>query len=724
MDTGRKIPSNNSDRNIGVIIGIVIFGLLFIFIIVVFVAFAISDRVNTPSTNPVETGNFLSPCTTTPCNDGLVCDGTNFICKYGTGNVCNNSADCVTGLICSGICATGPTGGLNELCPCDANYSCVTLENNVNICKGNGGATCGTGSDCVSLICENTGICATGSPNSFPCTANQSCASQNCSNGFCQDQGVTTGSQGASCVDACFGPGVTGAVCNNGTGMPLLTCLCLDGIDEPGTCVIANQGILTTCSPISACGEGLNCLDINANTCTGGSPSCTGCACICIFPYNNVNMEPADEVCISGMTAGVNDICVNDIGLGCDADGLCFNNSCNGNSVVTVYQFIGGTPDNTFTSGTTFTGATQTSILFGFTGPTGIVTPYKMFANSTPTIDTIYLVDYTQGLLSVQYNVSSRSAGPWTQLIPFTTTSTTGGVTTTRTLIDAGFNGTNFIVAFQESITGGTGITGTNDTVYIGTNINNLTQFNVLSGGGFNGLPGTQYTSNNSPLSINYIDISPANDVSTGNDVLISINGTIYVKPLSDTTYNIGIIFGGTSNGRQMTGLTGPARFYFDIIENPSGTGPIVCPESGNPNSPIQCPSVNNIAFVGPFQTFGETGPAEMLDQALQFSGNAAGVGQPVDRFGNIVQYRVFDFDIFSPTSQNFGSSGTTGITGMHSSTITMLNNAYIGDNFIDTMVAASNDGSTTLFPYRIGTTSRSTVTNNNLYILSIASCN
>ncbi|CAH6419496.1 Hypothetical protein HVR_LOCUS676 [uncultured virus] len=717
-------PHDESYRNIGIIVGIVIFLLLFAFIIIAFIAFGISDPVTTPSTPPVETGEFLSPCTTTSCQPSLVCDGINFTCKFGTGSVCNDFTDCVTGLICSGLCATGAVGGLNELCPCDSGYLCVPIQGGLTVCKGIGGTNCGTGADCVSFICEG-GICATGAPNSFPCTINETCASQNCSIGFCQPQGVITGSQGAACAGECFGQGITGAVCSSGTGMVPLTCVCLDGSNNPGTCVVANQGILTTCSPMSACGNGLECLDIDANTCTGGSPSCTGCACICVFPYDNPNAQAAG-ICIAGMTAGINDLCVNDPGLGCDSGGLCFGNSCNGNSVMSIYQFIGNTGGNTgsiYTTGVLFAGATETNILFGFTGPTGIITPYKMFATSNSSVDTIYLIDYTQGLLTVQYNVGSGSASAWTQLLPYTNTTTIGGVTTTKTLIDASFNNNTFIVSFQETVTGGgTGaVTGTNDTVYTGSSINNLAPFNVLSGGQFTGLPGTQYTSGGVALSIDYIDISPANDVSSGGDTLISINGTIYVKQQSDTTYNIGVIAGGPLNGQQMTGLTGPARFYFDVIENSGAPGSPVCPEPGTGDSPVQCPSVNNIAFVGPFQSFSGTEPPEMYDQVLQFSGNIAGVGQPNDRFtGNTVQYHVFDFSIFSPTG---GIAGASGISGMPGSTITMLVDAYVGSTFISTMVAASNSGTTTVFPYRIGPTARSVATNNNLYILSIASC-
>src|SRR5690606_23014446 len=106
--------------------------------------------------------------------------------------------------------------------------------------------------------------------------------SNNCNNGFCQPQGIITGSQGAACTDGCFGIGVTGAVCDNTPGSTPLTCVCLNGSNNPGTCVIANQGILSICDALSNCANDLICLDSEAKNCTGGSSG----NCVCVFPYD------------------------------------------------------------------------------------------------------------------------------------------------------------------------------------------------------------------------------------------------------------------------------------------------------------------------------------------------------------------------------------------------------------------------------------------------------
>jgi len=686
------------------IIGIVIFLLLFLFIGVVFIAIAISDRDNNTS-NSVQTGTFLSSCTTSSCNNGLICDGTNFTCRFPAGAPCSEFSDCVTGLICSGLCAAGATGSLNNLCPCSTGYQCILQENNLTLCKGSGGTTCGVDSDCVSALCE-AGICATGAPNGFPCTLDIECSSFNCNIGFCQPFGATTGVIGSACSGNCVT--FDGAICNNGPGMIPLACECLDGIGAPGTCVTAEQGILASCSQFAACGVSLVCYNAVANICTG-----TGSACICVFPYDDPNIQATGGICISGMTVGFANECFNNNRLGCDIGGQCINTSCGGQSVVAKYNF-----SNLFDTNlqTAFIGATQTSILPAFSGPIGIIQPYKLFSTSNGVVDTIYLVDSLQGLLSIQYDTNLNIIlSPWIINIPHITTIVIGTTTIQRVLIDVGYNGFIFLVAFDETVVG---TTIQNDTVYSGVNLTNLTPFNVLSGPGFTGLTGTQYTTGGVALSIDYIDISQANDAEPiGNDVLISINGTIYVKQNFFTTYSIGIIIGGPLNGTTMSGLTGPARFYFDNTENAQGSGPPLCPGIGQDN-PIQCQSYKNIAFVGPFTSFSATGTMMSFDQVLQFSGNIASVAIPSDRFDS-VQYKVFDFSIFSPTNGTI-----SGATGMQGAGVIMLANAFTSAGIlIDTVVAGIFGGATTIFPYRIGNSSRSVATANAFYIISTGSC-
>lgn len=694
-----------SDENIGYIIGIVIFLLLAIFVIVIFIAWAMTDNSSITNLIPIESGTFLSPCTTQSCNQGLICDGTSFLCKLGTGSQCSDFTDCATGLVCSGICATGPTGGLNQLCPCKEGFLCTQAGNLLTICKGAGGTPCQNNSDCASGLCEQSFIgefvCAAGAPNAFPCSMNSQCASLNCNNGFCQNLGVITGTLGSACAKSqCVG--YTGAQCASSFDNPL-TCECLDGSGEPGTCVAVTQGVISVCSPLRSCAQDLVCFDTFARECNDGE---TGC--LCLFPYTDVNTLATGSTCINGMsTVGSLNSCFNNSSLGCDSGGLCSSGLCNGPSVLAVYRF--GKVDDV-NMGIRYVGATTTEIQSATIGPTGIIQPHKMFATSGVVNDTIYLVDSLQGFLSIVYDPFAETPiTPWIQLIPSTSTTTVGNTTTTKKLIDVGYNGTNFLVAFDETVTGTGGFTLQNDTVYIGTSPNNLIPFNVQTQ--FVGLTGTQFTTTGTPLSINYIDISRANDISPGNDVLISFNGTIYIKQSTQTLYDIGIIQGGPMNGQSMMGLTGPARFYFDNIQNIGGTGSPICPEtSSDSDNPIQCPSYYNTSFVGPFTGFG----GGNYDQVLQFSGNVAGIADPIDRFEETVhiQYRVFDYSIFS-----------TSPAGMTEGGVIMLTNVFLNNVFIDNMVVLSFGGNTTPIPYRISNTSRSAASGNAYYVISIGSC-
>ena len=676
----------------GIIIGIVIFALLAIFVAAVIAGWYLSDK---PTNAPIplsSPGGFLSPCTTNPCNTGLACDGSTFVCKLIAGAPCDDFTDCANGLVCSGLCATGATGGLNQLCPCNPGFLCTQQEGGLTLCKGGGGTPCQNNTDCASELCQSNGVCAAGSPNAFPCTSDSQCGSQNCSNGFCQNNGIVTGTLGAACANSSCVT-FTGASCNSTPTEPL-SCQCINGPGQPGTCVAATQGIISICSTLRACATDLVCFDMFAQGCDSGD---TGC--LCLFPYTDANTLATGSNCIAGMSP-VGSECFNSNALGCDSGGMCAASVCGGAPVLAVYRF--GRPDISNLR-TNYVGATNTTIA-PIPGPSGNISPHKLFSESAGNIDTIYLVDNLQGLLSLQYNPIAMSVvTPWTVLIPHTTTATTGGVTTTKTLIDAGYNGTNFLIAFDEVVTGG----GRNDTVYIGTGPTNLVPFNVQSGPG---ITGTQYTTDGVALSIDYIDISRANDVSPGNDALISVNGTVYIKQSAEPRYSIGVIQGGPMNGNTMTGVTGPARFYFDNTENPSGTGPAICPQTGNSNNPIACPSYYNVSFVAPFRGFG----GGSYDQVMQFSGNVAGIADPIDRFEETVhvQYRVFDYSIYSPVPG-----------GMLQAGIIMLTSAFLNGTFIDNMVVLSLGGNTTPVPYRISPTSRSVASANAFYVISLSSC-
>lgn len=714
------------DSSAELLVGIIIFIILILFIVVIIAAlYATSPITVTPNPN-YQTGRFLAPCTASTCNTPLICDGVSFTCRLPSGSPCIDYTDCATGLICSGRCTDGPTGGPGQFCPCNPGYLCVPdPSSGYTICLGAGDTPCGTGEECVSGVCDN-GFCLAGAPVGYPCKQDLACDSGNCSlgrtgaTGYCQAEGITTGTVGAACNDTpCLGftGGVMGAPCLGTLDAPL-ECFCTTpGV--AGVCITESQGILSTCSPFSACiHDLLVCYGTGGISCTDSTQSCA-----CFFNYNNPN-EPIDGACIPGMEA-VGTVCLNSSGLGCSLDSMCASQNCGGASVMAFYQFTD--PTTGLTDGVAFPGAITASILPAFPGPAfgPTVSPYKMFGISNGPLDTIYLVDHVQGFLSIDYNPSTRASTEWTQHFPYLQTSTIGTSTSQKTLIDVGFNDTTFLVAFNEILTdSGTGPTGNNDTVYTWDG-NNFTLYNFQAG---SGIPGTQYENGtNRPLQIDYLDLSGPNALSPGNDVLIAggtgtTSGNVFVLDVRQgaTKYTLSRIAGGASGiaGTPMVNLVGPIQFYFNDTYNSDGTGGNVCgATAGNQNFQSACPSLYNIAFGGTFRSFQSSGSTPAIPDALQFSGSVAGIGLPLDPFGKLT-YRVYDYSIYSPRT-----SDPPGMTGMTFATIVILASAYQGTVFLQNVVALSYQGATTILPYNVSSTDRCVATANGFYILSRGSC-
>src|SRR5436853_7012000 len=342
-----------------IIIGNIIFILLAVFIAAAFIGYAISHRTPPINTIPVQVGAFLSSCTTTSCSTDLICDANSFVCKRPVNSPCNDFTDCAFGLICSGLCATGTTGNLNQLCPCNPGFLCTSESNGLTLCKGASGTSCITNADCASDLCTPNG-CAGGLPNSAPCTTNSQCGSNNCNNGFCQNPGIITGTQGAACSGSCIAI-VGGAICNSTPTVPLI-CQC-SAPNQPGTCILPSQGILSLCSPITLCTNDLICFTPTANICQSGN---TGCQCY--FPYTDPNaLAIPGGLCIGGMSSR-NNICFNNLGFGCSSGNMCISSFCNNPSVLAVYNFTVSTPTGSLDLLTNYIGATST-FLNGVTGP-------------------------------------------------------------------------------------------------------------------------------------------------------------------------------------------------------------------------------------------------------------------------------------------------------------------------------------------------------------------
>jgi len=622
-----------------------------VIIIILLVFFGWGQAGNSiPPLPAVIEGNFLASCISVPCQNQYTCDGITYQCKLQDGEFCTNGASCSNGSFCSGRCVPeySSIGGLNDYCPCDNLYTCILQTDGYRTCKGGGGAPCTNNLDCAGASCNaDTGLCRSGRGVSLPCLLNTDCLSLNCNDGFCQN-GQTTGQLGSACASPCVP--YTGSVCAGG-----LSCLCNNGEFTPGTCVAATQGLLDICTSSLLCSGDLSCYGNSGGLCSG-----TG-TCSCIF--NNPNPNVPEGFCISDMTL-VGDECLNNSNLGCDTGGLC-TTTCGGASVVTAYSFSRGDVNlrNNFPT------ATITTVSRAFPGP-GVITPYKMFTTSNGDIDTIYLVDHNLGLWSIQYDaITATVVSPWIELIPYSMTIGNR----TLTLIDAGYNGVYMIVAFSETVG-----TVTADTVYTFGD-GELTPFNVTTG-----LPGTQYFETTA-LSIDYIDISPSNPNSSGDDVLIGTAGAVYRKLSSSSTYIRATVVGGPNNGVPITYVAGPPRFYFDI--------------NGS--------SANNISFVGTITPV----DVSTLPQALQFSGSVAGFAAPVDPAG-VTLFGVYDYDIHSPDIGGMAHSGTIMLCRI-------LNGAETGNN----VVALSYGGSVAFVPQQVGTSSKSAATASTYYVISTGSC-
>lgn len=575
-----SLPQRPPDTNEGIIIGIVIFLLLSVFIVIILV-YAFSGPTVQPPTTPT-LSYFLDSCANITCATGLSCDGSTFTCRYTQGMTCNLYSDCSTGLICSGRCVPGDNiGGLDQYCPCNPPFICTTdPTTGYRICKGGASAPCTQNADCSSYTCVTslgapcTGsncTCLGGLSNASPCSQNVECASNNCNQGFCQPKNVTTGTKGASCAGTCIP--TAGAPCT-----APLNCSCTNGQNAPGICVTAPSGLTDSCSSTSSCSSSLICYN------TSGSACGTGTICSCEFPYTDPNVPPVNVPCISGMVGFTG--CNNGPGLGCSSSSHCYaTNKCSGPPTLTTYKFSA--------TGLDFTSSYQTS-LTGFTGSLSVViNPHKLFSISDGPTDSIYLVDYNNGFLSMQYDpVTHTVLQPWITLIPYSSSY--------GTLIDVTPNGYSFFfIVFYYN--------GYYVVYEWDIDNNNYTVFNSQTG---MGPPGTQYDTHRNPISINYIS-------STFGSVALTSTSNIYVKPDGFDYY---------SGSAGISGLVGPAKYY----QYTGSTG-----------------SYRDIAYIGYY--------SNIQPQILTFYGAASTYIVPIDPY-NELYYSVLDYDLtgdFSDTGSN-----------------------------------------------------------------------
>ena len=200
-------------------IGIIILIFICIIIFVILWIYMLKKEPVPPPIIPVTKAYFGMRCVTDEkyiinspyeyvpqtCADGLVCSGYNGIngyCKKPIGEKCSSLAECInTAKVCSTVCASDFSGGLNQL-PTNGvcNTGLILVDGICKIDVGHDGCTkdkdCSQGT-CIKNIGAN--FCLIKKYNLSSCTNNYDCISNNCSKGFCQNKSINTGDLNAQC---------------------------------------------------------------------------------------------------------------------------------------------------------------------------------------------------------------------------------------------------------------------------------------------------------------------------------------------------------------------------------------------------------------------------------------------------------------------------------------------------------------------------------------------
>jgi hypothetical protein len=532
-------------------------------------------------------------------------------CKHPVGAPCNQKLDCAQpadgiDVYCSGICVTGPHGKLDEYCPCNDNNTCVDIGG-THLCKLRGDELCTNDGQCASGFCSKSigGRCAHGSPNSYPCTSNMECTYRNCSNGFCQNPGVTTGNVGSACSGTCLN--VNGATCTAENSV----CVCGNDTDPSnlpaGTCSLTSQGIYQICTPTSLCLPFLSCYTSSGTLCD------TGDNCLCSTHYEDPNLLNPNQKCITGMSSTTNG-CANNDNIVCDRSVQCVG-TCTGEGRVTKI-FIPST--DKLAPSTFFIGANSLALV-NITSPQDLTGNLSIFGTSiSTTLDVVY---YGGTSLYVQFQ---NNTGPnfFQKLVSTYVNNDIAYSFVTGCIYVAGVN----ILVVMKAVTA----TNTYYPVYLIPWVNATDPltgtpltFAQLTANPYNntlaidGITGIQF-SNTVPLKIDYIDRTT---MSNSDVVMITSNSTGYIKEANTNNYVIATIVGGIYNGEPLTGIQSKVLFYTDVM--------------GNNNT--------NFSFVK------ESNPV------ISFSGALAGFTGPNDIFGHIM-YSVYDYSIFSKNGVVAGS--------------------------------------------------------------------
>ena len=330
----------------GVIIGIITLGVVLFLLAVIFYMMSREstpeiENPNPPPVIPAIPSALLYACTQdSDCESGLKCDEYLRECRVKNGGSCFQASDCLSGSYCSGVCVNKSTlsnavsGISNDPCPCRYGFECVAdLQNPaLNVCLKFEGVECTQGSECVSGRCGSDGKCAELLGNSTACQGDSQCEEENCSLGYCQAQGTTTGDEFAACRAG--GPGCDeGFVCSSG-----------------GVCVPAISGLLYTCNDSVGCPLYYDCYRIPSTDKNGNYPDpgstdgfkeCLSgdLTCGCLYRYDTSTGQPTPnqastlEACGSGFVYD-NGECLPMTGQSCGAGGRCANGGTCGDKKV------------------------------------------------------------------------------------------------------------------------------------------------------------------------------------------------------------------------------------------------------------------------------------------------------------------------------------------------------------------------------------------------------
>ena len=762
--------TKSTTKKINNILYIIIFLIIIFFIVIIIVTwYSTNNNYNTNDVN-TEVGLFLSPCSDNPCQDGLICDSSALICKKDYGSSCDNFFDCATDLFCSGICVNGSTGSFDEFCPCIPNGDniCVIVDNTTNEtrCLLKQGQYCEDNNQCASFNCLNN-KCQIASINSFPCLGNSDCTSGNCNNNFCQENRITS-QIGSFCQgktpDICYPstrlpPGYTsGAQCDS---EQKLTCVCDDGTNNnAGICKSLNNGVSNVCNNLSLCSSQLQCSSaINLNICDNITD------CICQFNVDP-NILNSNTSCIGGMTLSSDlKTCKNNMGLGCSSSNptICTNSVCNMTiPVLSMYKFNNST--------NIFNNSTNTSIIPIASDNTNLtyqLSPITMFSISYNAIDTIFLVDDNNGLLSLLNDTTrlpTPTNNPWNILLSKDSSQKTP-IVYQRLLKYVAYNGIFWLFLFS---TQETSTSTSYDAVFWTDTIvsGNSRLPNIISMFGaqpryYNSSdaskPGAQFYLN-VILSIKYLDISTYNtlDINPDNNVLLYASLVVTMlnigKPLiilirppssSISNYTKDVSIHPYQEVEPINFIDVPVKFYYDQLVTRSGSSVEICflddteycTAPSTDNKSYNCMSQYNYAYIADYKGVPELQYNIPNSSPLVFNGNFIGLILPtkakqVDSEINNYYYNVFDFSIYTPgpTGLYYSADATICKQGIDNSNIIILSKKYrnispTNQEFISYTVSLWNFGNIIDFPYNIDDSFKCSASNNAFYIISSGSC-